>query len=148
MTWKIVVVALALLATVVATLFLAGRLDAQARASIIVEWTATGDDASSGTVAANDLRWATSRPDTTSSTAKAAWWAAANVVSPMPTPLVAGSAQSVTVSPVGGFPEGATYYFVLQSRDDANNWSGWSNVAWITITDTTPPAPILNLRVR
>lgn len=115
-------------------------------ASIALSWTAPGDDGNVGTASRYDLRWSITRPDTTSTAAKDAWWAAATAVAGVPTPLIAGSAQSVVVSPAGGFTTGRTYYFVIRSADEVPNWSAWSNVAVKGIPDTTPPAPIIDLR--
>jgi hypothetical protein len=117
-------------------------------ASVILDWTAPGDDADIGTATTYEMRWATSRPDTTSQTTFNAWWAAATPVAGLPAPLVAGTAQSVTVAPAGGFTTGRTYYFVLRTADEVPNWSGYSNVAWKFIPDTIPPRAIVDLRVR
>ena len=121
------------------------NLDAAPLPSLTLDWTAPSDNVG---VTAYDARWATSRPDTTSAPAMTSWWASATPVAGLPAPLVAGTAQSVTVAPAGGFPEGATYYFVTRSRDAAGNWSLFSNVAWRAVVDATPPTPILDLRIR
>ena len=117
-------------------------------ASITLDWTATGDDGNVGTAASYDMRYGTTRPDTTSASAKATWWAAATQVAGMPAPAISGTAQSKAVSPVGGFLTGRTYYFVLVATDDAGNVSAWSNVASKFLPDSIPPAPIIDLRVR
>jgi hypothetical protein len=114
--------------------------------SITLTWTAPGDDGASGTATAYEARWSSTQPDTTSPAAMTTWWNAATPVPNMPSPQVAGTQQNVTVSPASGFPYGFTYYFVLRTRDEANNWSGNSNVARRPVTDTTGPAPVTDLR--
>jgi len=121
---------------------------AQTTPSLTLEWNAPGDDGLVGTASFYDLRWSSTRPDTTSQAAKDTWWAAATVVSGMPVPLVSGTLQSKTVSPTGGFAAGSAYYFVIRASDEAGNESGWSNVAWRFLADTTAPSPPTNLRVR
>jgi hypothetical protein len=117
-------------------------------ASLTLEWTAPGDDAGIGTAQNYEARFSVTRPDTTSGTAMAAWWAAATVIPNLPAPAVAGTVQSVGVVPVGGFLGGNTYYFVLRARDDAGNWSAFSNVAFRAVPDTLPPRTVVDLRVR
>lgn len=117
-------------------------------ANVILTWTAPGDDGNIGTAAKYDVRYSTTKPDTTTQTAKDAWWAAATVTTNPPTPLVAGSAQTMTVTPAGGFVVGQTYYFVIRTRDESGNWSDWSNVAWKAVTDVVPPAACNDLRAR
>lgn len=108
-------------------------------ADITLTWTAPADNVA---VTKYDLRWSAAKPDTTSVSAKDAWWAAATTVSSMPTPAAAGTSQSVLVP---GFSVGS-YYFVIRSRDAAGNWSEWSNVAGKQVLDTTPPARVVDLR--
>lgn len=111
--------------------------------SITLTWTCTGDDSLTGTASKYDMRWAITRPDTTTQIARDAWWAGAVVVTGLPAPLPAGSTQSVTIP---GFNPG-TYYFVLQVRDEVpTNWSGFSNVAVKSVTDAIKPLPIRDLR--
>ena len=117
-------------------------------ASIALDWTATGDDANVGTATTYEMRYATTRPDTTSSASFTTWWNGATLVSGLPTPLISGTLQSVTIVPSGGFQAGRTYYFVIRAIDDAGNISGFSNVAWRAVPDMRPPSPIIDLRVR
>jgi hypothetical protein len=116
--------------------------------SIVLDWTAPGDDGTVGTATSYDMRWNTTRPDTTTAATFTAWWNTANPVAGMPVPAIAGTAQSATVAPVGGFGSGLTFYFVLRATDDAGNVSAFSNVAWKAILDTVAPARIADLRVR
>lgn len=111
--------------------------------SITLTWTCVGDDSLTGTAAKYDMRWAISRPDTTTEAAKDAWWAGAVTVAGMPAPFVAGTTQSVTIP---GFNTG-TYYFVLRVRDEVpTNWSAFGNVAVKSVTDAVRPAPLRDLR--
>ena len=144
---KVLLIILAALLAVAVLFFIPFQAHSQV-ASITLDWVAPGDDGNVGTATSYDMRWSTTRPDTTSAASKTSWWNAATQVAGMPAPLVSGSAQSKVVSPAGGFTTGNTYYFVIVATDDSGNVSGWSNVAWRFIPDATPPAPIVDLRVR
>jgi membrane protein involved in colicin uptake len=87
--------------------------------SIVVGWTAPGDDAATGTAASYDLRYSTSAIVT------AADFAAATAATGEPAPAVAGTAQSVTVS---GLSAGTTYFFAMKAQDEVPNVSAMSNV--------------------
>ena len=72
-------------------------------------------------------------------------WAAATQVSGEPTPQVAGTNQSMTVS---GLAASTAYYFGLETADEVPNWSAISNSPSGTTSagsDTTPPATTSNL---
>jgi hypothetical protein len=135
---------LALLVSLIA----GGRVALAQSPSITLDWTAPGDDGNVGTATSYEMRWATTRPDTTSATTFNSWWATATIVTGLPNPQIAGTSQSVTVTPVGGFASGRTYYFVMRTADEVPNWSGYSNVAWKAIIDLVPPAAVTDLRVR
>jgi len=139
--WRLVPLIAALMVLV------APRAQAQVP-SITLDWTAPGDDGDVGTALSYDMRWAITRPDTTSNATFTTWWNTATPVIGLPLPLIAGTAQSTVVAPVGGFISGRTYYFVLRSTDDVGNVSGFSNVAWRAVLDLIPPAPITDLHVR
>ena len=115
-------------------------------ASITLDWTAPGDDGNVGTASSYEMRWSTSLPDTANAAAMNAWWTAATPVAAMPTPTLAGSSQSKVVP--GPFTTGATYYFVMRACDEVPNCSAFSNVASKFLPDSTPPARIIDLRVR
>jgi hypothetical protein len=87
--------------------------------SILVSWTAPGDDAAVGTAASYDLRYSTSAIVT------AADFAAATAVVGEPAPAVAGTAQSMTVS---GLSAATTYHFAIKAQDEVPNVSAMSNV--------------------
>ncbi|MBN1306095.1 MAG: fibronectin type III domain-containing protein [Anaerolineales bacterium] len=87
--------------------------------SVDLSWTAPGDDGTDGTASSYQVRFAvaviTNQTD---------WDNATAVTSGVPTPLVAGSSQSMTVS---GLEFGETYYFAVRARDEMNNQADLSN---------------------
>ncbi|MBI5742653.1 MAG: fibronectin type III domain-containing protein [Candidatus Niyogibacteria bacterium] len=106
--------------------------------TIDLAWTSPGDDGSTGTATSYDIRYA-------STTITESNWAASTQVAGEPTPLVAGTNQSMTVS---GLSELTTYYFAMKTADEAPNTSALSNVVSGTTTatpDTTAPAAIADL---
>lgn len=99
--------------------------------SVVVVWTAPGDDGSVGTATSYEMRMSLS-PITSSNFAQAA------VVPDLPPPLVSGSRQHVTVR---GLDRGTIYYFAMRSTDDAGNRSALSNLLrWNWNLDESPPA--------
>ena len=108
--------------------------------SVILNWTAPGDDGAEGTAAEYDLRFSTLPLDDSN-------WNAAPRVSGLAAPLRAGFTERVTVS---GLSPLTQYYFVVSSRDEAGNWSGRSNfyeVMTADVFDTVPPARVTDLAV-
>jgi len=102
--------------------------------TITLTWTAPGDDNATGTAAIYDLRYATS-------TINGSSWGEATQASNEPTPQIAGSAESMTVS---GLATSTTYYFAIKSKDEAGNESDLSNIAngtTLAPTPTPPPTP-------
>ncbi|GAF91383.1 unnamed protein product, partial [marine sediment metagenome] len=99
--------------------------------SITLSWTAPGNDWNTGTASEYDIRYSTSPITETS-------WDEANQCEGEPTPQLAGSNESFTVT---GLPTDTTYYFALKTADEVPNWSGLSNVASGTTTpiDSEPP---------
>jgi hypothetical protein len=97
----------------------------------LLRWTAPGDNGSTGTVAAYDLRYST-QPITTAN------FAAAIQAPTAPAILPAGSAQSYAMT---GLTAATTYHFALKARDAAGNWSAISNVLTVTTTATDQLAP-------
>ncbi len=89
-------------------------------------WTAPGDDGSSGTASQYDIRYSTS-------TITSSNWASASQTTGEPTPLVAGTTQTFTLT---GLNSNTTYYFGLRTSDEVPNVSGLSNV----ISSTTQPS--------
>jgi hypothetical protein len=106
--------------------------------TIDLSWTAPGDDGSTGTATSYDIRYFTA-------TITEGNWASATQATGEPTPSVAGSGESMTVT---GLAENTLYYFAIKTADEAPNTSALSNVASNTTTvapDTTAPATISNL---
>ena len=101
--------------------------------TIVLRWTATGDDGTTGQASAYDLRWS-NQPITASN------FAAATPVGIQPVPAVAGTPQSYVLT---GLPLSTSYYFALRVVDESGNWSDLGNVlaATTSATDTVPPAP-------
>ena len=94
-------------------------------------WTAPGDDGQVGTAARYEVRLSTSPIDASN-------WTSAALIGSVPSPLPSGTRQSVVVR---GLSRGTTYYFAVKAADDADNFSGLSNVVrWDWIYDTAPPA--------
>ena len=104
--------------------------------SIGLEWTAGGDDGTQGQATVYEMRYSTSAPGASDSLTIAGWWNTAMVAIGLPAPKVSGSTDSTRV---GGLTPGATYYFVLRSRDDGYNTSPFSNIATATTLSCDPP---------
>jgi hypothetical protein len=100
-------------------------------------WSAPGDDGATGLAAAYDLRYSTT-PITSAN------FASATAVTPQPTPLAAGSAQSYLAL---NLTPGTTYYFAIKARDEAGNWAALSNVRTVvtTVNDAKAPAAVKDL---
>jgi hypothetical protein len=113
-----------------------------ADSSIVLQWTAPGDDGNIGRATSYDLRYRTvaiTGVDTLS------WWNSATQVSGEPAPSVAGATDSMRVR---GLVPLTTYYFIVRASDEVPNVSGYSNVATKTTTgDNTAPAAITTLAV-
>jgi hypothetical protein len=125
--WGLFPLALILLLLVLAPVLAHG----QSADSVVVRWTAPGDDGAVGTAERYDLRVSNLPID-------AGNFESAAAVTGMPAPLAAGSRQTITVR---NLVRGTVYYFALRTRDDAGNWSPVSNlVRWDWILDTAPPA--------
>lgn len=105
-----------------------------AATSVLLTWTAQGDNEDIGTASSYDVRYSTVSVADISTN-----WATATQVSNEPLPLATGSSQSMTVT--GLTPE-STYYFAIKSSDEIPNPSAISNVVTVTTpsqTDTTIP---------
>ena len=97
--------------------------------TILVTWTATGDDGFTGTAEEYDLRLGTEPIDAVNFTD-------ANRI-PLADPQPSGGEETIEVS---GLVTGQIYYLRLRSTDDAGNDSELSNLASARPTDSTPPA--------
>ena len=105
---------------------------------LTLTWTASGDDGSTGTAAACDVRYSTSAITDDVS------FAAATAVTGTGTPKSPGSAESLTVT---GLTAGTRYYLALKVGDEVPNWSGLSNVLEVIMLppDVTAPAAVADL---
>lgn len=99
--------------------------------TLLLKWTATGDNGSYGRADAYDLRWSTS-PITE------ATFASATPVSPQPPVAPAGTPQSYLF---GDLTPGVTYWFAIRARDENWNWSPVSNVRVATMAASDRVAP-------
>jgi hypothetical protein len=99
--------------------------------TLVLVWTAPGDDGSVGTASNYDIRISTAPIDASN-------FDAAMQIGGLPSPLISGSRQRMVVR---GLTRGTTYYFALKSTDDVGNTSGLSNLLrWDWVFDTAPPA--------
>lgn len=113
-----------------------------ADSTITINWTAPGDDGTTGRATSYDIRYRTSA---ISGTDTLSWWNAATQLTGEPLPGVAGSRDSMVVR---GLQPVTTYYFMVRTGDEVPNWSGYSNVAVkSTSGDVTAPAAIANLSI-
>lgn len=114
-------------------------------ASMKLTWTAPGDDGASGTASIYDIRYSTANITDAN-------WSSATQVTGEPTPQVAGTSQSMTVS---GLTLATLYYFAMKTSDEQPNESGLSNVVSgttvarstvrVRVTDFTYPGTVSDL---
>jgi hypothetical protein len=101
--------------------------------SIQLTWTAPGDDLDTGNAVSYSIRYATSSNTITND------WENATVAPTAPSPQVAGTEQTVSVT---GLTDGIRYYFGIKTVDDGAGYSDVSNVADEYAgggSDVTPP---------
>jgi len=109
--------------------------------SCVLNFTAPGDDADSGSASEYDIRFSTSdivNEDDFNN---------ANEYSGEPQPLIAGSSESIAID---GLLPSTQYYFAIKVADEVPNWSGISNIASSTTLDKPdeiPPADIADLNI-
>jgi len=103
--------------------------------SVTLTWNAPGDGCS-GTVSQYDFRYATAMITETN-------WVSALQVSNEPSPLAAGTVQTLTIT---GLSPNTAYYFSAKVADQVPNWSVLSSVVMKTTpSDTTRPAAVIDL---
>lgn len=90
--------------------------------SVVLTWTATGDDGNVGTAKFYDVRYSTS------SISEANWDAAVQAAGE-PKPQPSGTEEIIAVT---GLEHGTVYYFGLKVIDNVGNFSGLSNVVFET----------------
>ena len=137
-------VALAFAGILFASALAAGNAGAQTSAdsSVVLQWTAPGDDGSSGRATSYDLRYRTTNISGTDTTS---WWNGATQVTGEPAPGTSGSTDSMRVRNLTPL---TTYYFMIRAADEVPNWSGFSNVAVkSTSGDVTAPAAVADLSI-
>lgn len=106
--------------------------------SIQLSWTAPGDDGSTGTATAYDIRYSTSAINESN-------WSDATHFSTTQVPAIAGSAETIVVDSLMASTE---YFFAIKTADEVSNLSAISNVPSLTTLaplDSTPPAAISDL---
>jgi hypothetical protein len=96
--------------------------------SATIQWTAPGDDCTSGTAFSYEIRYSLVEISDHAS------FAAATLHTGSPLPAMAGTLQSTTI---GGLTSGAVYYFAMKTADERGNVSGLSNVI-VTCIPYTP----------
>jgi hypothetical protein len=102
--------------------------------SLVLSWTAPGDNGRTGHGKLYDLRYSTTPLNEAN-------FRTARRVPGLPAPGTAGTAQSAIVE---GLLDNTVYYFALKTRDDSGNWSALSNVVRYPTNTTevgdSPPA--------
>lgn len=95
--------------------------------SIILNWTAPGDDGGINAATSYDIRYSTS-PITEGN------WASATQATGEPTPAFAGNTETMSIS---GLDPNTMYYFAIKASDEIPNEADISNIASAT-TQVTP----------
>ncbi|MFN0151645.1 MAG: hypothetical protein ACKVU1_13155 [bacterium] len=109
---------------------------ASTASSIVLTWTAPGDDGAVGTAGLYDLRYSTTPIDGGS-------WYFATLVIGEPSPKPAGASEMFEVASLS---DAINYYFAIRTLDTGGLSSAISNVASATTKpDTTPPARVDDL---
>ncbi|HEY2901009.1 MAG TPA: discoidin domain-containing protein [Polyangia bacterium] len=104
-------------------------------ATLIVQWTAQGDDGSVGTATSYEIRYSTTA-------ISAGTFASATLLQPAVTPAPARTVQQATLT---SLPIGVKVYVAMKATDDRGNVSALSNVASSTTPDELPPAATVDL---
>lgn len=86
--------------------------------SLVIQWTAPGDDNTSGTASQYDIRYA-------SDSLVVAGWLNATRAAGEPAPAPAGSIETFEIT---GLSPDSTYYVGIRTADEVPNWSGLSNI--------------------
>jgi len=98
--------------------------------SVVLHWTAPGDDGNVGRAAGYDLRV---RPAIFGPIDTEQEWNSSMQLANEPTPSGAGQSDSMVVN---GLLPGARYYFSIKAHDEVNNYSPLSNSPLIIIEQT------------
>ena len=100
--------------------------------TVDLSWTSTGDDADTGTASSYDVRYSTAAISASN------FDSATSIVTDVPTPSSAGTAEGFTVT---GLNDDTTYYFAIKVLDDVGNTSAIhsnGNVTATTLDGTSP----------
>src|SRR3989339_376133 len=103
--------------------------------SLTLIWTAPGDDGTVGNIVSGKywVRYSTSS-NFTMSNSDIIW----------STNIIPGNIETKTIT---GLSVGKSYYFVIKTADESDNWSVWSTIAnGTTLSDAILPNPIIDLR--
>ena len=120
----------------------AAHAQTSADSTVVLHWTAPGDDGTAGRATSYDVRYRTTAISGTDTTT---WWNGATQATGEPVPGVAGANDSLRVR---GLLPLTTYYFMIRAADEVPNWSGYSNVAVkSTSGDATAPSAVADLTV-
>ncbi|MEP6654599.1 MAG: discoidin domain-containing protein, partial [Myxococcales bacterium] len=114
---------------------ISGTGRALGQATLAIQWTAPGDDATVGTASSYDIRSSTG-------TISASTFAAAQPSLPGVTPAAAGTRQQYTIS---GLNPGVRYTVALKATDDRGNVSPLSNVVTFSTPDELAPGAVTDL---
>src|SRR5258706_602886 len=106
-----------------------------ADSTVVLHWTAPGDDGTTGPATSYDVRYSTTA--ITSSN-----WSTATQASGEPTPGAAGTIQNFTISGLAG---SRTYYVAVRAMDEVGNIAALSNVVNGTTLDNIAPAAVRDL---
>lgn len=90
--------------------------------SVVLTWTAPGDDDTTGTATRYELRYRTESLSMED-------WESAIPITSVPVPGAAGTQQTLVAS---GFSTDTTYAFAIRTADEESNWSALSNVPQTT----------------
>ncbi len=90
--------------------------------TIVIYWTAPGDDSLSGRATVYDVRYSPDPPQNDT----ARWWNGSPRLFNASGPSFSGYRDSIVVT---GLNFQKQYYFALKSADDKDNWSRISNIA-------------------
>lgn len=119
------------LVTLAALLAVAGIAEAQIdpSGSLLLQWTATGDDGDDGQVTSYQVRYHTTGPGSSERGTLQSWWDAvpsAQRLAHSSGLVPSGETESLRVT---GLSPSTTYHFVVRAVDEAGNVSDFSNVA-------------------
>ena len=107
-----------------------------ATVSVMLTWTAVGDDGMVGQASHYDIRYYADSITTTN-------WDFCNRVADEPSPLPSGSLESFVVD---GLQPNMKYWFAIKVGDEVPNWSLLSNVSSVMTPDTDAPGWIDDLQ--